>query len=94
MRSLEVKALTKAFGGLTALQDVSFAVRSGTVHSVIGPNGAGKTTLLNLVTGMYARADLGAGVVRSTEDITGLAARTSVCRRSASRAPSRTCRCA
>ncbi|MDI9332928.1 MAG: ABC transporter ATP-binding protein [Cytophagales bacterium] len=50
---LEVKSLCKSFGGLQAVQDVSFAVRKGEVHSLIGPNGAGKTTLINLLTGMY-----------------------------------------
>jgi len=50
---LEVRNLSKSFGGVHAIQDVSFAVRGGTVHSVIGPNGAGKTTLFNLVSGVY-----------------------------------------
>ena len=54
MSQLVVQGLSKSFGGVHAVQDVSFAVRSGAVHAVIGPNGAGKTTLFNLVTGIYS----------------------------------------
>jgi branched-chain amino acid transport system ATP-binding protein len=50
---LQVHGLTKAFGGVHAVADLSFAVDAGRVHSIIGPNGAGKTTLFNLVTGLY-----------------------------------------
>ena len=58
---LEVEALTKNFGGLAALKDLSFALQPGRVHAVIGPNGAGKTTLINILSGFY-RPD--SGVVR------------------------------
>jgi branched-chain amino acid transport system ATP-binding protein len=51
---LEVRSLSKAFGGIQALYDISFGVVEGVVHAVIGPNGAGKTTFFNLVTGVYA----------------------------------------
>ena len=50
--ALEVSGLTRRFGGVTAVDGVSFAVNRGEVFGVIGPNGAGKTTLFNLVTGI------------------------------------------
>ncbi len=48
---LEVKNLTKKFGGLTAVNDVNFEIKRGEMLGLIGPNGAGKTTLFHLVTG-------------------------------------------
>ena len=51
---IEVEAVSKSFGGLMALHQVSFDVVPGEVHAVIGPNGAGKTTLINIVSGFYA----------------------------------------
>lgn len=50
---LSVQRVTKAFGGLVAVNDVSFDIRSGDLISIIGPNGAGKTTLINLITGVH-----------------------------------------
>ncbi len=50
---LAVEKLTVAFGGLVAVNEVSFDVAKGDVHGLIGPNGAGKTTAFNLVSGLY-----------------------------------------
>jgi branched-chain amino acid transport system ATP-binding protein len=53
-RILELKGVSKAFGGLEVISDLDFHVDEHEIVSVIGPNGAGKTTLFNLVTGVYA----------------------------------------
>ncbi len=50
---LRIESLKKAFGGLMAIVDLSFEVKSGQIKSIIGPNGAGKTTLFNLITGVH-----------------------------------------
>jgi ABC-type branched-subunit amino acid transport system ATPase component/ABC-type branched-subunit amino acid transport system permease subunit len=55
---LEVKGLSKSFGGLRAVQDVGFSVAAGEILGIIGPNGAGKTTLFNLLNGVLP-ADTG-----------------------------------
>ena len=51
---LELWHVTKRFGGLTAVGDVSFKIKKGEIYALIGTNGAGKTTIFNLITGVYA----------------------------------------
>ncbi len=55
---LSVKGISKSFGGLKALMDVSFDIQQGDVFGIIGPNGSGKTTLINCITG-FVRPDSG-----------------------------------
>lgn len=50
---LQIHDLSKTFGGVQALADVTFEVEPGTIHSIIGPNGAGKTTLINCISGQF-----------------------------------------
>jgi branched-chain amino acid transport system ATP-binding protein len=68
---MRVEGLSKQFGGVAAIDALSFSIRPGSIHSIIGPNGAGKTTLFNLVTGLYTPS---AGSIHfNGEDVTGLA---------------------
>ena len=53
MAHLQVEQLSISFGGLKAVNDVSFDVEEGAIHGLIGPNGAGKTTIFNCVSGVY-----------------------------------------
>ena len=50
---LELKAVTKRFGGLVAVNDVGLTVEQGQIYSLIGPNGAGKTTVFNLISAVF-----------------------------------------
>ena len=67
---LEIKNLTKRFGGFAAISRVDLAVRQGEVRGIIGPNGSGKSTLFNLISGVYKPAP-GASIVFDGLDITG-----------------------
>ncbi len=65
---LEVRGVSKRFGGLVAVSDVSFSIDEGEILGLIGPNGAGKTTLFNVVNGVY-KADQGT-ITFAGKDIT------------------------
>jgi branched-chain amino acid transport system ATP-binding protein len=67
---LEAYGVSKRFGGLQAVSNVSFAIREGEILGLIGPNGAGKTTLFNIVNGVYT-PDTGS-ITFAGKDITGL----------------------
>ncbi|HHT20637.1 MAG TPA: ABC transporter ATP-binding protein [Tissierellia bacterium] len=71
MSLLELRDVTKQFGGLVAVGDVSLTVEQGSIHGLIGPNGAGKTTLFNLITGIYGLS--GGTILFEREPIDGLA---------------------
>jgi len=70
MSLLEVKQVSKRFGGLTANQDVSFSVEAAQVVGLIGPNGAGKTTMFNCVAGYYVPS--AGSILLDGKDIAGL----------------------
>jgi branched-chain amino acid transport system ATP-binding protein len=67
---LEVKNVTKNFGSLVAVRNVSLSVEPGELRAVIGPNGAGKTTFFNLISGLFAPT--AGSIVFAGEDVTGL----------------------
>ncbi len=69
---LVIHSVNKAFGGVTAVADLSLQVPAGSVHAVVGPNGSGKTTLLNLITGFYP-VDRGR-ILIAGDDVVGRAA--------------------
>ncbi|MBE0624950.1 MAG: ABC transporter ATP-binding protein [Burkholderiales bacterium] len=71
MNLLRVEGLSKKFGGVNAVEDLSFDIRPGSVYSIIGPNGAGKTTLLNLLTGVYQPS--AGSIALGDHDLTGRA---------------------
>jgi len=64
--ALEVRGLTKRFGGATAVDDLSLAVPRGSFYGLVGPNGAGKTTALSMATGLL-RPDAGLVLVHGVD---------------------------
>jgi len=67
---LNIEAVSKEFGGLSAVQDVSFYVKSTEIKALVGPNGAGKTTLFNLITGTFPTTS--GRIIYKGKEITGL----------------------
>jgi ABC-type branched-subunit amino acid transport system ATPase component len=86
---LEVKNLTKRFGGMTAVSKVDLSVKQGEVRGIIGPNGSGKSTLFNLISGVY-RPEPGASIVFDGENITNWESH-EIARRGIARVPSSCC---
>lgn len=79
---LQIEGIVKRFGGLVAVNNVSFNVKDGEIFGLIGPNGAGKTTLLNVIAGVHKPA---AGIVRFRgERVSGLSPET-ICRKGIAR---------
>lgn len=66
---LEIRNISKNFGGISALTDVSFTINEGEIFGLIGPNGAGKTTMFNIITNMYAPTS--GDIIFKGETITG-----------------------
>ena len=87
---LAVSAVSKHFGGVRAVEDVSLEVRRGGIASIIGPNGAGKTSLLNMISGFY-RPDTGSHLRSKAATLPRRGRAGSP--HSASPGPSRTSRC-
>jgi branched-chain amino acid transport system ATP-binding protein len=69
---LSIERVTKRFGGITAVDDCSFAIHEGSITGLIGPNGAGKTTLFNMVAGAFAPTS--GRILLDGDDVTGLPA--------------------
>lgn len=70
MALLELKDVTKRFGGIVAVKDITFSIKENEIVGLIGPNGAGKTTLFNLITGVYKVT--GGKIFFDAKDITNL----------------------
>jgi len=66
---LEIRNITMRFGGVTAIDNLSFTVKRGEIYGLIGPNGAGKTTIFNIITGNYLPTE--GTIIFDGEDLTG-----------------------
>ncbi len=66
---LEIRNITMLFGGVRAIDNLSFRIDEGEIYGLIGPNGAGKTTIFNIITGNYLPTE--GTVIFNGEDITG-----------------------
>ena len=73
---LQISSVSKNFGGIVVLEDVSFTVEAGARHALIGPNGAGKTTMFNVISGVYQQ-DSG-DVLFAGENIRSVPSRTRI----------------
>ena len=69
---LKIEHLTKRFGGLAAVNNVSTTIETGKINAIIGPNGAGKTTFFNLIAGTHAPSS--GQIIVKGEDVTGMRA--------------------
>ena len=67
---LELDSISRVFGGLTAVSDLSFSVAEGEIRGLIGPNGAGKTTTFNVISGFYAPSS--GRVLYQGRDVSGM----------------------
>jgi len=67
---LEIQNVSKNFGGIHALKDVSFSIKEGEIYGLIGPNGAGKTTMFNLITNIFEPSS--GEIIFNNEAITGI----------------------
>ena len=70
MAILEIKNLTRRFGGLVAVNNLEFSINAGEIVALIGPNGAGKTTAFSMISG-FQKPDSGS-IIFDNRDITGL----------------------